>query len=73
MTNQTALADYTISHLHKKWTNTTLSVHEIVDIAYLLSNVGDDNDLAALTFLSTTYDDIATITATIIDLPVLDL
>jgi antirestriction protein len=43
------------------------SIEEIADIAEMLSNVADDDDLAALTFLSTIYDDIATITAKIVD------
>ena len=43
------------------------SIEEIVDIASLLSNIGDDEDLAKLTFLQGIYVDIATISAKIVD------
>jgi len=43
------------------------SIEEIVDIASLLSNIGDDEDLAKLTFLQGIYVDIATISAKIFD------
>ncbi|MDO7711463.1 MAG: antirestriction protein ArdA, partial [Pseudomonadota bacterium] len=43
------------------------SIEEIADIAALLSDVNDDEDLAKITFLQGIYDDIATISAKIDD------
>jgi antirestriction protein len=43
------------------------SIEEVADIADILSNVTNDDDLAKITFLAGLYDDIATISAKIDD------